>query len=327
MTANKLAKVIQSRFTALIIMSVVVPVMIILNTYYPHSQHDIEYHHILSTEAANNEIIKLITAIINMICFIATPFIFVIINRQFRPLKSLTWYFVGLYYIIMLAFPPCYSWSIQGGIISFTVATLTLMLFSLYNRATHQHATFIIFFICSLTSLLVTKILFFVPVLIIGIFQMRVFNLKTFCATLLGFITPLWILWGFRIINPLNIIFSELNAIGNNTMMNLNSISIISITLLIVSAIIFFIAIIIKTMSYNANRRVYNTFLELMTITVILIMICDYDNIYAYIPTLTVLSSFMSAHIISSKTHEKEKNIIALIYPLIFIALTVWNYL
>jgi len=145
---------------------------------------------------------------------------------------------------------------------------------------------FLIFFILSLASLVQYAFMFYIPVAILGLAQMRILNFRSVLATVIGIICPVWILYGFGVMELSDIgwpqfesVFSRLSVPDMITVF-----AAVGITMILGFAAMC--ANLMKILSYNAKFRAYNGFLTLLLISTMIFMIVDYGNLSVYFPML-----------------------------------------
>lgn len=248
----------------------------------------------------------------------------VYINRVHNVLRSMTMLFVGIFFIMQAATPDLMN-QLYGGIIVCTVLiTCTLILFSIYGRPDSTRRVFLLFFLAALTALCQYTLLFYIPMLLIGCLQMRVLNLRSFLAAVVGCVTPAWIFIGFGLITPAD--FRWPDFISYFSMMTNREIVPIAATVAVtmVTGIFFTLLNVIKILSYNSRTRAYNGFISLLLFATVVLIIFDYVDMVVYIPLLNCCTAFQIGHFFTLRRGRRSYiGILAIVF--VYTALYLWN--
>lgn len=235
---------------------------------------------------------------VNIICNIAIAVTLLIINRTFKPIRSITWIFVGLFFFMQMAQPPALDAFGDGSFQALVLLAMTGLLFTTYADAWHTRSLFMLFFMLALASLSQYSLLLYIPVFLLGVVQMRIFHLRTLLAIVMGIITPLWIIIGFDLVPPDKLLPPMVQSSGTDLSPDHSRFFISLFTTAITGGIglIFTFANLMKVMSYNSARRAFNGFLTLMFIATLLFVAIDHTNYPVYVPTLNILSAYQIGH-------------------------------
>lgn len=256
---------------------------------------------------------------------IATLVIMLLLNKVYNVLRTMTSLFIALFSVMQLATPDLLTQFYTGTAVAVVVPLCMFFLLSCYRSPESTRHIFIIFLLLSFFTATQYCYAGFVPVFLVGLGQMRIFNARSLVAALLGLLTPWWIMLGFGIITPSDIrapyftsIFSVIDY--EDTFMLLVSIGVTAFLMLLC-----YVLNVLRTIAYNARARAVNgSFLVLALMTVALMCI-DYRNIVSYVPMLNFCAALEVSHFFS--THRAEKSFIAIfvilaVYTAIFVCQT-----
>ena len=220
-------------------------------------------------------------------------------NRIFNNLRSSTMIYVSFFAMMQLASPGLLVQFYSGPMMCLTVLFCTMLLFSCYRSPGATRRIFLIFFI--LSAGVSTQYCFAVniPVFLLGCAQMRIFNLRTIVAALLGIINPRWLLLGFGVVSFDDIHLPEIVNVFSDFTVGDTFLLVAAAGVSALTAVVCFVLGAMKAIAYNARSRAYNGFLAVLTFAVIAAILADYRNLPAYIPLLNLCAAFQAAHIFS----------------------------
>lgn len=248
----------------------------------------------------------------------------VYINRAYNVLRNMSMLFAGLFFVMQAATPSLVC-QFYGGIVVCTVLVVSsLMLFSIYGNPDSTRRVFLIFFFVSLAALFQYALLFYIPLLLLGCAQMRVLNLRSFLAAIVGCVTPVWILVGFGVIALDD--FRSPDFISYFSMMTAREIMPIAVAVAVTMLIgvLFTLLNLMKILSYNSRNRAYNGFIALMLFMTAALVVVDFVDIAVYLPLLNCCAAFQVGHFFI--LHKgKHSYIGTLLILLIYVALYSWD--
>lgn len=242
--------------------------------------------------------------VVNYLLLTAIAMLMVLINRQFNLVKSTSWYFVSIFFIMMLCFAgvavTCYGMSNALALVLFIDI---MILFSTYGAPKATRTVFLIFCLLAAASLWIAQALFFLPLFIAGMWQMRVMTPRGIIAMILGLITPFWIVWGFELAPPFELHF-DIGSDWNVGVIADNLPFFITLALLCLQCLIFLVGVAMRAINYNAARRACNGFMMLATLMTLILLYVDFSNITLYITTFNMLVAFQTSHYLFSRGNE-----------------------
>ncbi|MDE6267364.1 MAG: hypothetical protein K2M07_08465 [Muribaculaceae bacterium] len=254
---------------------------------------------------------------------IATGYAVVIITKQFNTIRSMSRLMATLFLMMQTATPMLMGEFGNGTFIAAVMVIETALLFSCYDDKSSVRRIFLIFFILALCAMLSLPMLFYLPFLLLGLAQMKVFSFRALMASIIGIITPAWILLGFGIISPYDFRIPEINTIFTDIPF-MDPPLFTAIVLSAGMGILFLVANLMKLLSYNARIRAYNGFFILMLFATIILMLLNIDAIPAYLPMLNLAASYQIAHFFAERRHRRSY-IAILATSLPYLVIYVWN--
>lgn len=262
----------------------------------------------------------------NTAVYLVVALIFQHINRRYKIVKSTSWYFFGLFFLILTAFPELYQQVNQATITALVLSFCILLLFTTYSEPLKTSTTFLIFFLLSCASTVFTSITFYIPVFFAGLWYMKTLTVRSILAAILGLVTPYWIIWGFEWAPPFRFNVPIVHYDYFEFISNAQIAFIVTSGVLCLSALIFLIGSIIRSMAYNTLRRACNGFISLAAIVTVILIAADATNLTAYIPFMAILTAFMANHYLYAKG-QCDKPVQLLSLPVLFTGLIIWNFL
>lgn len=240
-----------------------------------------------------------LSLVVSLVLMGLTGASFIALNKVFNFMRAPSALTSSLY-IVMLSSLPMTAGQFYGGtLMCIVLLGVTALMFSCYGDTSANRRVFLIFFILSLASLVQYAFMFYIPVAILGLAQMRILNLRSILALLTGIICPVWILYGFGVIDFGDIRWPQFTS----TLSQLSLPGMITVFAAVgITVILGFAATcanLMKILSYNAKFRAYNGFLTLLLMFTILFVIVDYSNLSVYFPILCLAGAYQMAHYFS----------------------------
>lgn len=244
-------------------------------------------------------------------CSVGAIFIMMLLNRVYNVLRSMTWLYIALFGAMQLATPDLMTQFYSGTLLCVVVPLCMLLLLSCYRTPGATRHVFLIFAI--LSGLCATQYCFavYIPVFIIGLVQMQVFNGRSVVAALLGLITPWWILFGFGIVNPADIKPPQMTSIFTQIDLDDTALLLITAGITFAAMLTCYILNFLRTIAYNARSRAINGAFTVTALVTAAAMCIDYRNFISYVPMLNFSAAMEITHFFS--THRAEKSFIGIV--------------
>jgi len=264
------------------------------------------------------------SAAVNMGVNVMVALLTVYINRAYNVLRSLTYLVATMFLAMQIALPSVLGQFYGGTLLAFLMLLCVMALFSVYSDEGGRRRVFLVFCILGGAAFTQMAYLFYVPVLLLGCVQMRIFSLRTFLAAMLGLITPAWILFGFGIVRIDELQWPEMVVVWSlfDTADMVQALVTTGFTVLV--GIVFTVANILKILSYNSRVRAFNGFLTMLLIFTTLFLIVNFNNFTFYIPLLNCLTAYQVGHFFTYR-RQRRSYVPVLLLILAYGALYAWG--
>lgn len=264
------------------------------------------------------------SAIVNMALTAVVALAMLYINRVFNVLRSLTSLVATMFLVLQAAVPSALGQFYGGTILALLVMVCCGLLFSAFGERLGQRHVFLGFFLFAGAAFTQVGYLFFLPAILLGVMQMRIFSLKSFLAALLGTITPPWILFGLGLVTPDHLqwpgmAFELWHLFESNDMVP----TFVTIGATLLTGIGFTVANQMKILSYNSRVRAYNGFLTMMLIYTSVLVVLNFGNFMFYVPLLNCLVAYQIGHFFTYRRSNRSY-VAILAVASVYVALYIW---
>ncbi|MBR6758615.1 MAG: hypothetical protein IKM35_09135 [Bacteroidaceae bacterium] len=198
------------------------------------------------------------------------------------------------------------------------------LLYTCYQQ--HRSATqkmFVIGLLLSAATLFSAHIIYFLPLLIIGMIQMQVASARTIAATIVGIVTPYWILWGMGWVDIAQWDFSMLAITPHIPTFSCHIIPCIGVMLI---GLLAGVSNLMNVFNENNKTRAKNGFINITSTYTALLLIIDNNNYLQYLPLLNSCVALQLCYFFTSR-QGRAYNIMFYTLVLTLIAYTAWIYL
>lgn len=261
---------------------------------------------------------------VNLVIVGAVIVLAIYLNRAFNVLRAMTMLYVVFFAIFELATPNLLAQLNTSTVLCAVVVACTVLLYSCYGDHRRIRRVFLIFFILSVAAATQYAFVVYLPLFVLGCAQMKIMNVRTIGAALLGIVTPWWILLGFGIVSPDGIHYPEVVSIFDAINFNQAIALAVTVGITVLLTISAYMLTLLKSMTYNAKSRSFGSFIAVMTAVTIVAMVIDYTNITAYVAMLNFCAAFQLSHFFL--LHKNEKSYIAISIILsVYLVLYTWR--
>ncbi|MDE5940738.1 MAG: hypothetical protein K2H14_01370 [Muribaculaceae bacterium] len=260
------------------------------------------------------------SATLNITANAAIALFIIYINRAFNVLRSLTALVATMFLAMQIAMPRVLCRFNDGSMLALVMLMCAALLFSVFGNRHGQKRIFLAF--CLLGWMAFTRIayLFYVPVLLGGCVQMRVFSPRDILAALIGVITPAWIMFGFGLVDWREISFAGLTG-GWQWYGGQDSVRLMVVSgFTILTGTFFTVANLLKILSYNSRVRAFNGFFTLLFIATALLTVVNYSNFTFYIPLLDCMAAYQVGHFFTYRRSPRS------FIPVLLLVLTYFGF-
>lgn len=256
-----------------------------------------------------------------------TAYLSVILSREFNLMRGTSVLHVGIFMVMQAANPSVIDSLTNGTILALVLIICQFTLFPVFHRPDATRPVFLMFLILSLGAMSGMAYIWFLPVMLIGLIQMRALNPRSITASVLGMVTVPWILIGMGITSPETFRWPEFGPCVSAGAIMADIPAAVAIGLSILMALTFGFGSMLTTYGYNSRGRAYNGFIDILTIATIVLIIADYAHFPAYADTLNLCAAYQAGHFFT--THNRSKSYIAIagivaLYTAIYFRILLW---
>jgi len=264
--------------------------------------------------------------VLNYAVLIATAIGMIAINRSFTLLRTLSVFFGAYFLFITAATPGVAAFAGTSSLLAMVMILCMWILFTIYNERVSDRRVFLIFCLLGAGTLYDWKFLFFVPLFVTGLVQMRILRFKKIIAALIGLITPAWIAFGLGVM-PIptlpHIFFTPpsllLTAPGGWPFL-------CTVLLTMVTGFLFGSTALLRILGFNARARAYNGFLAMLGIYTGVLALINFTALPDYVTLLNACVAFQIGHFFRA-TASRRGYIIILMLLAAYAALYIWSTL
>lgn len=248
------------------------------------------------------------------------------INNRFSLIQKHT-LLPFIFFLLFELATPALSLLGNGNITAVVVLLLLILFFQSYQLEKAQPA-FLIFGTLALCTLFCTRFAYFVPLFLIGFFQIRYLSVKSLLGALIGFVTPFWIAVGIDLIPfaQLEMLLPRFSFALPQTLPYGNP----QFWIVVLTALLgLFSGTTMLYTTFNEKRqiRAYNGFINLLSIYAALLLLLDYRNYSYYLPLLNAAVAMQAGFFFTNNGSRKPVVILFYLILILYIALFIWNLL
>lgn len=262
---------------------------------------------------------------ISLFLTLATAVAMIVINRQFNLLRTTSLFFAGLFMIACGATPQVFiTGSIVPALLALTVICAMWLMFTLYNRRMSDRRIFLIFTMLSAGCILDFTFLFYVPVFLGGMVQMRIFRFKKIVSAVIGLVTPWWIGLGLGVISlpELPRIFFTPPAMLLSLPGGWPFLATVAFSLLL--GFVVGSLSTLRILGFNARARAVNGLLAMIGVVTGMLAIVNFTALPTYVVLLNSCVAFQVGHFFRA-TASRRGYIFVLALVAAYISLYFWG--
>lgn len=251
-----------------------------------------------------------LSATLNVLCLLATGAIMLALNKVFNFVRSMTRLFVSAFFLLQLANPSGLVSFNAGTLLSLATAVTLLPLFGSFQDRHSQRSIFLIFALVVTGAMFHYGFLVLIPAYLLGFANMRALGPKGLLAVFFGIITPFWIVLGLGIASIADASLPQWSLLERPQM---------SLLLLLASAtavlgLVLAAMNLFTIMNYRMQTRVYNIFLVIVLVLVVIAPCLDHRDLAVFLPLLNLMVAVQvaQAHTLNTAFHFRYVFIILL---------------
>ena len=246
------------------------------------------------------------------------------VNRRFNILRTQSVVYSGLFLFMTAATPQIATQFTGSSLLAAAIFGAIILYYSDYNNPSRTRPLFLAALFVGVIGLFSVTAYLYIPVLVVGLAQMRIFSVRSLAAVMIGILTPVWIVWGLGIAEigfeaaPFFVPLKEL--VGSQCGICL--IAAVCVTLF--AGLILGSAVLIKILSFNVRIRSLNGLLSVVSIASGLLTIVNYSNMQFYVTVLNATVAFQVAHFMRIN-RKRPGYIVAILLIAVYTGLYVWS--
>ena len=262
-------------------------------------------------------------------CFVAVVanvvigVLLVTLNIMFRYIKTYNCFVFAAVFVLLQGINPFLSTRFFAGTALCLVVVMSLFfMFDLYDK--RGGATQGIFLVMALLSFFtIYHYVFFllIPLFLLGFAYMRVLDVRGVFATILGIVTPYWIMLGTGLESlsafqapHISQVWTAAPPFAAKGWAVTMAITTVALTVLLTISNL-------KTMlNYSVHVRAYNNFFIALSIFVVLMMAIDYNDFLIYMPLLNMCFAIQYGHWYVITQHETRQPVTVWLLVALFAA-------
>ncbi len=224
-----------------------------------------------------------------------------LINRGFNIFRTVS-QLDGTFFIAMLTATPLLLFEGADGMLLGIVLLLCMtLMFTSYGDGHATRKVYTVFVLLSCGAMVHYAYLFYVPVFLTALVQMRIMGWRTLSASLLGLLTPWWIVLGLGIVDIDMVSMPESNGFfalidGSDALWCLIGFLVMGVMLVAGWCLNF-----MKMLSYNAQMRAYMGVISLLSLMTLLAIFVDFGDVSVYLPMLYLCAAFQLSHYFANR--------------------------
>lgn len=227
-----------------------------------------------------------------------------------------------LFFLLLECSNPELTSELRIGNILVPVILLSIaLLYSTYQNIRPQNQAFTFSLLITAGFLFWTPLIFFLPIFWIGLYQTRALNSKTFFASIIGIITVIWLFYGGHFIWNYPLSFDKIFKTAGTIHWLHDEGEFSQLLYLLPTIAIGFIAGISSLYKHYSDKictRVYNEFINVLSVCTTIFIGLNISEFYNFLPFLNVYVAIQASHLFNNITN---KVMVYLFYIIIFIYL------
>ncbi|MCM1225286.1 MAG: hypothetical protein NC548_63635 [Lachnospiraceae bacterium] len=243
------------------------------------------------------------------------------VNKAFNLLRCLTMLQGTVFLFMQMASSRLLVEVNPGLALCFAWIVCMLLLFPNFSASMPQKEVFLAFAIMSGMSACVDEALILIPGLWLACGQMRIFNIRTVLASLMGLACPWIIFFGFCLIGPDGIQPPSLLKFGD-ALSGIDSLFLALLAFTVFLGAVCWVQNFMKYLTYTAKYRAYQGFVTVSMLLCVLGIACDVADSLAILPVLNVCVALQVAHLFGVIHFTRKSWIPILIILLIYLFLS-----
>ena len=232
---------------------------------------------------------------VNMVVVFVAAVMLNWLNKTYVFIREHTMMFVTVFLCATLSNPVVSTSLGTPTLLALALVVCTYVMFGTFQQHDSQSVAFLITMILTVCAMQSFVFALYIPVFIVGFFQMRIFTLRTLLAVLVGIVVPVWTA-------------TRLPALlgGIATLRGGVDAGLLPQPMFMVAVgTIFGLSNALTLISYRQQLRAYNGFVNVMAVATVLFMVADVSHAEAYAVVANMLAAVQVAHFFTIRKMPK----------------------
>lgn len=273
---------------------------------------------ILPAETDNN----LVYYAVNATIVALTAYLLSRLNTVFPLMKEHSYIAMMFFLLLEMLSPACITQFAPSNAAALLIFICIFILYSCYQRGDAPKEAFLITLLIAAASIVYARILYFLPLFVLGLYQMKSLSLRTLIAIVIGLITPFWIAWGMGWIESdqfcleVLLIKPDWDNIG---------LEVLPAGISILLGLFTGMNNLMNAHTEKIQTRAMNGFVNILSIYAALLILIDITHYESYLPILNMGVSLQAAYYFTSH-HNKANSILFYTIVVILLTVNIWTF-
>ena len=242
---------------------------------------------------------------VNMVVVFVAAVMLNWLNKTYVFIREHTMMFVTVFLCATLSNPVVSTSLGTPTLLALALVVCTYVMFGTFQQRDSQSVAFLITMILTVCAMQSFVFALYIPVFIVGFFQMRIFTLRTLLAVLVGIVVPVWTATAFGWIDPAQVRLPDLLGGIATLRGGVDAGLLLQPMFMVAVGRIFGLSNALTLISYRQQLRAYNGFVNVMAVATVLFMVADVSHAEAYAVVANMLAAVQVAHFFTIRKMPK----------------------
>lgn len=242
---------------------------------------------------------------VNMVVVFVAAVMLNWLNKTYVFIREHTMMFVTVFLCATLSNPVVSTSLGTPTLLALALVVCTYVMFGTFQQRDSQSVAFLITMILTVCAMQSFVFALYIPVFIVGFFQMRIFTLRTLLAVLVGIVVPVWTATAFGWIDPAQVRLPDLLGGIATLRGGVDAGLLLQPMFMVAVGTILGLSNALTLISYRQQLRVYNGFVNVMAVATVLFMVADVSHAEAYAVVTNMLAAVQVAHFFTIRKMPK----------------------
>lgn len=242
---------------------------------------------------------------VNMVVVFVAAVMLNWLNKTYVFIREHTMMFVTVFLCATLSNPVVSTSLGTPTLLALALVVCTYVMFGTFQQRDSQSVAFLITMILTVCAMQSFVFALYIPVFIVGFFQMRIFTLRTLLAVLVGIVVPVWTATAFGWIDPAQVRLPDLLGGIATLRGGVDAGLLLQPMFMVAVGTILGLSNALTLISYRQQLRAYNGFINVMAVATVLFMVADVSHAEAYAVVANMLAAVQVAHFFTIRKMPK----------------------